>query len=250
MRRGIVPALNVLAEFSADVLPQRSPLMLQAPHVLTLEEWYLKAQLLLKDVQKRRSVRVHCPPSRPKLPSCYSAACQSRTPLNRSTIPCCVDKSTQRLRVQDACTALCRAIFQSRRGSWCPCRQPISSDAMRGIWLRFNRLQTLEMIDRFGRPGGGGKDRFGIGLQQLQPMRQILRMVRPHVLRDLQLACQKRAADLGHQLLGRIGLVGEPLAEFPIETMLGAGPVHGLVRPGGVVSLGARHRRGVDEQAL
>lgn len=53
------------------------------------------------------------------------------------------------------------------------------------------RLQALEIRDRFGRLRGRGEDSAGIVLHQLQPLREILRMVGARVLRDAKLCAQE-----------------------------------------------------------
>lgn len=79
---------------------------------------------------------------------------------------------------------------------------------------RGRKRQALEERAGFGRPGRSGKDCFRIVFQQLQPVRQILGMIRAQLRGDLKLGAQERRADLGHQLLGGIGGIAEARASF------------------------------------
>lgn len=96
--------------------------------------------------------------------------------------------------------------------------------------------QALEVRSCFGGLGGRRENRLGIGLQKRQPLREILRVVGPRFLRDLQLCAQERCADFSHELLGGIGLIAEALAEFTVKPVFRTRPVCQLVNERGVVS--------------
>jgi hypothetical protein len=59
MNRGIFPPFQILREFAGDILPERFPMPLASPHVLALEQRYLKSHLLLEEIEKRGRVSVH-----------------------------------------------------------------------------------------------------------------------------------------------------------------------------------------------
>ncbi len=86
-------------------------------------------------------------------------------------------------------------------------------------------LDGFEVSDGLGRLGGGGEDGAGVVLQELEPLREVLRMVGADILRDAKLGTEERAADLGDQFFGGIGGIAKALAEFAVEAVLGAGPV-------------------------
>jgi hypothetical protein len=71
-------------------------------------------------------------------------------------------------------------------------------------------------IDGGLRLGGGREDRLVVRLEHLQPVREILRVILAHRRRDLEPGAQKRRADLGHELLYRVGFGPEALAEIAI----------------------------------
>lgn len=59
------------------------------------------------------------------------------------------------------------------------------------------RLQALEVGDGFGGLGRGGEDGAVVVLDELEPVGEVVRMIRPRVLRDAELGAQERGADLG-----------------------------------------------------
>jgi hypothetical protein len=64
-------------------------------------------------------------------------------------------------------------------------------------------LESVEIVHRLRRARGRGEYRLGIVLQELQPVREILRVVGAHILRDAKLGAQEGGADPGHKFLDR-----------------------------------------------
>ena len=98
--------------------------------------------------------------------------------------------------------------------------------------FRLGRLQALEVGHGLAGLGGGGEDGAVVFLQQLQPMRQILRMIGPHVLGDGELGAQEGAGNFGDQLFRDILLIAKALAEIAVEAVLGAAPVRRFMQGG------------------
>ena len=64
---------------------------------------------------------------------------------------------------------------------------------------------------------------------------------------DTQIGAEEGGAEFGNQLLDRIGLVAEALAELPMAAALVAGPVRKLMTQRGKVGVRRRARLGADE---
>src|ERR1700730_16975047 len=91
--------------------------------------------------------------------------------------------------------------------------------------FRLGRLQALEIGHGFAGLGGGGEDGAVVLLQELQPMREVLRMVGTHILGDGELGAQEGAGNFSDQLLRHILLIAKALAEIAVEAVLGPAPV-------------------------
>lgn len=99
----------------------------------------------------------------------------------------------------------------------------IGRDRGRGIWGGGERAQVVGDPARLA---GGGEDRLGIGVQQLEPAADVLGMPQPAL--DAELGAQERRGQLGDELLGGIS----PAAETPREV---AGKPARMPRPVGVL---------------
>ena len=58
-----------------------------------------------------------------------------------------------------------------------------------------------------------------------KPGREILRVIRARLVGDAKIGAEESGSEFGDQLLDRIGVVAEALAELPIAAALVAGPV-------------------------
>ncbi len=108
-------------------------------------------------------------------------------------------------------------------------------------------MQSRQERGGFGRLGCGGEDRLLVGLQDGQPGREILSVIRAGLAGDTQIGAEEGGSEFGDQLLDRIGLVAEALAELAIAAALGAGPVGKLMTQRGKVGFRRRARLGADE---
>ena len=57
-----------------------------------------------------------------------------------------------------------------------------------------------------------------------EPGREILGVIRAGLVGDAEIGAEEGGSEFGDQLLDRIGLVAEALAELPMAAALGAGP--------------------------
>ena len=89
--------------------------------------------------------------------------------------------------------------------------------------------EALQVQIRLGRLGGCCEDRPRIALHELEPLREILRVIGPRFLCDLKLRLQKRCTDFRDEFFSRVGLIAEALAKIAVETVLRAGPVRQLM---------------------
>jgi len=62
---------------------------------------------------------------------------------------------------------------------------------------RLRRGDALEVGDRFRRLGGGGEDRAVVGLQDCQPVVDVLGVIDPGFRRDPEFGAQERGAEFG-----------------------------------------------------
>jgi hypothetical protein len=60
---------------------------------------------------------------------------------------------------------------------------------------------------------------------------------------DAEIGAEESGSEFGDELLDRIGLIAETLAELAIAAGLGAGPVRELAKQGRIVRFGRRARR-------
>jgi hypothetical protein len=83
------------------------------------------------------------------------------------------------------------------------------------------------------------EDRFShILAENIEPVRDICRMVRPRFIRDPERATQERRAKLRNQLFERIVRIPEAFAEGATDTMVCAAPMGELVQEDGVIGFG------------
>ena len=85
---------------------------------------------------------------------------------------------------------------------------------------RLRALKSREERGGLGRLGCGGEDRLLVGLQDGKPGREILRVIRARLVGDAKIGAEESGSEFGDQLLDRIGLVAEALAELPIAAAL------------------------------
>ncbi len=69
-----------------------------------------------------------------------------------------------------------------------------------------------------------------VGLEDGQPRREILRVIGARLIGDAEIGTEERGSEFGDQLLHRVGLIAETLAELAIAAGLDAGPVRKLVK--------------------
>jgi hypothetical protein len=105
-------------------------------------------------------------------------------------------------------------------------------------------LQSREKRGGFGCLGCGGEDRVLVGLQHGPPGREILGVIGAGIVCDAEIGAEEGGSEFGNQLLDRIGLVAEALAELPMAAALGAGPVAKLMTQRGKVGFRRRARLG------
>jgi len=87
------------------------------------------------------------------------------------------------------------------------------------------RLQALEIGDGLGRLGGSSEDGAAVVLQQLQPIRKILRVVSADILRNAEFAAQEGRTDFRDEFLGGVGGIAEALAEIAGKAVSRRSPV-------------------------
>lgn len=80
--------------------------------------------------------------------------------------------------------------------------------------------------------GSGGEDGLLVALHDLEPVRDVVRMVVTQGRRHAQVRTQERGPELGDQLLGTSLLCPEASGEVSIQSRLVAGGVNALVQPG------------------
>ena len=83
------------------------------------------------------------------------------------------------------------------------------------------RLQSGEKRCGFRRFRCGGENRLLVGLEDGQPRREILRVIRARLIGDAEIGTEESGAEFGDQLLDCVGLIAETLAELAIATGLG-----------------------------
>jgi len=97
------------------------------------------------------------------------------------------------------------------------------------------RLETLQVSDGFGSLGGGSEDRLRVVLQDLQPVGEVLRMVRADVLCGAEFGAQHGGADFRDEFLGGVGVALETRLKIAMATLFRAGPVRELMQDDGIV---------------
>jgi hypothetical protein len=93
----------------------------------------------------------------------------------------------------------------------------------------------------------GGENRLLVGLQNGNPVVEILRMVGARLVGDAEVGAQERSPELGDKLFRGVGVIAEALAELPIAAALGAAVVAKFMKERGIVGLRRRARRRADE---
>ena len=73
--------------------------------------------------------------------------------------------------------------------------------------------------------GRRSKDGFLVGLQDVEPMRQVLRMVRTWLVGNLMIGAQEGRTELSNQFLEGVGIVAMPLGLVAVEPARRAGPM-------------------------
>lgn len=86
-------------------------------------------------------------------------------------------------------------------------------------------LLRLEPCHSLTRLGGGGEDGFGIILQELQPIGNVLRVVRAGVLSDAGFGTEHRGTDFGDEFFGGIGFLTKATGEIAIAARFLCGPM-------------------------
>ncbi len=100
---------------------------------------------------------------------------------------------------------------------------------------------------------GGGRSarRFEHGAAvhavDLEPTRDIGRVVHARDVRDAKICARERGAEFGDEFLDGVSLFAELRAELPVETGTVTSPVRELVKQRRVVALGGATRRRSDE---
>lgn len=100
------------------------------------------------------------------------------------------------------------------------------------------RLQAPQKHRGLTGLGSGSEDGALVGLQHLQPVRKVLRMISARLKRNPQLGAQERSAKLADQFFHRLGFSPETPGQVPVTAVNRPGPVGELMEQGGVVSLG------------
>src|SRR5690606_20858545 len=75
-------------------------------------------------------------------------------------------------------------------------------------------------------------------------------MVGAGVLRDFEFGAEEGGAYLSDELFSGIGSIPEALSEFAVEAVLGAGPMHNLMRGDRIPCFGAGHVVCAGEEAF
>ena len=95
-------------------------------------------------------------------------------------------------------------------------------------------LQSRKERGGLGRLRSGGEDRLLVGLQNGKPGREILRVIRAWRVGDAKISAEEGGSEFGDQLLDRVSLVAEALAELPIAAALGRSPMRQFMADGRV----------------
>ena len=93
-------------------------------------------------------------------------------------------------------------------------------------------LKSREERGGFGRLGCGGEDRLLVGLQNGKPGREILRVIRARLVGDAKIGAEESGSKFRYELLDRVSLVAEALAELAVATAPGARPVGEFMQQG------------------
>ena len=78
-----------------------------------------------------------------------------------------------------------------------------------------------------------------IGLENLQPRRDVLSMILARSTAQSQMCQSESSREFGNQFLNAVRVIPKPFAQFPIATRRGRSPMAGFMTPGTVIV----HRR-------
>src|SRR3954454_22122797 len=87
--------------------------------------------------------------------------------------------------------------------------------------------------------GRGGEDRSLVALQDLDPVRDVARVIRARLQGQAKVGGEERGSQFGHQLLADVSLIAPALApEAPVQARGMTRPMQSLMPEGRVMALG------------
>lgn len=86
--------------------------------------------------------------------------------------------------------------------------------------------EALQVSRRLGGFCRSREDGAGVALHEIKPLREILRMVGPRLLRDAKFRAEERRADLGDEFFRRVSVIAKPFAHVAGKPVSRAAPVH------------------------
>lgn len=99
-------------------------------------------------------------------------------------------------------------------------------------------MQASEEVSRLGGLTRCGKDRLLIGLEDLEPVLDVGRVIGTGLQRDPKVGTKERSTQLGHELFDGICVITEAFSKPTIAAFGAAGPMGQLMQERRVVALG------------